>query len=175
MPPRPATPADIPGILAIETLPQYRAFVGRWSEARHRATLAGDDARYFVVDDDCGEGEPAEIAAYAILRGFAESSNAIELKRIAVRTPGCGTGRRFLEDLIRMVFEEFHAHRLFLDVFESNARARHLYESLGFVYEGTLREAALVDGEYHSLCLMSLLRGEYVREYVREYGAQKTS
>lgn len=156
MPLRPATPVDIPAILAIETLPQYRAFVGRWSEDRHHSTLDGKDARYFVVDDDAGG-----IEAFAILRGSAESSNAIELKRIAVRTPERGLGRKFLEELIRMVFEESHAHRLFLDVFESNARARHLYESLGFVYEGTLREAALVDGEYHSLCLMSLLDREY--------------
>jgi len=158
---RPATPADIPGVLAIETLPAYRGFVGQWSEDRHRATMAGDDARYFVMDGDAGEGNSGGISAYAILRGFAESANAIELKRIAVRTPERGTGRKFLEELIRIVFDEFRAHRLFLDVFENNGRARHLYESLGFVYEGKLREAALVDGEYHSLCLMSLLDREY--------------
>ena len=169
MPVRPAAPADIPAILAIETLPEYRAFVGRWTEDRHLAALTGPDARYFVVDGtgaDPADQPSAEIDAYAILRGFAESSNAIELKRIAVRTPGHGLGRRFLEELIRMAFEDFHAHRFFLDVFETNARARHLYESLGFVYEGTLREAALVDGAYHSLCLMSILD--------REYSAQKS-
>ena len=153
---RPATPADIPQILGIEQLPASRQFVGQWSEERHRATLAGPDARYFVVDSEAGEVE-----AYAILRGFAEASNAIELKRIAVRTTERGLGRRFLRELLRMVFEDLKAHRLFLDVFESNARARRLYESLGFVYEGVLREAARVDGQYHSLCLMSLLEQEY--------------
>ena len=161
---RPATPQDIPQIIAIESLPEYRAFVGRWSEDRHLAALTGPDARYFVVDaaGTHPHGQPsAEIAAFAILRGFAESSNAIELKRIAVRTPHRGLGRKFLEELIRIVFEDFRAHRLFLDVFETNARARHLYESLGFVYEGLWREAALVDGVYHSLCLMSILDREY--------------
>lgn len=154
---RAATSADIPAILAIETLPEYRAFVGRWDETRHRVTLAGDDARYFVLEDDAGAVE-----AHAILRGFAESpATNIELKRIAVRTPGQGTGRKFLEEIIRIVFDAHRAHRLFLDVFESNARARHLYESVGFVYEGKLREAALVDGAYHSLCFMSLLDREY--------------
>ena len=172
MPIRPATPADIPAILAIEHLPQYRAFVGRWDAERHHAALTGPDARYFVMESDPGEsasgasesGEKAigNIDAYAILRGFAESPlSNIELKRIAVRTPERGLGRKFLSDLIRIVFDEHHAHRLFLDVFESNTRARHLYESLGFVYEGTLREAALVDGKYHSLRLMSLLDREY--------------
>ena len=66
---RPATPADIPAILAIETLPEYRAFVGRWSEDRHRATLAGDDARYFVVDSDSGE---AELGESPVLRSLVD-------------------------------------------------------------------------------------------------------
>ena len=158
---RPATLADIPAILAIESLPEYRAFIGQWSEDRHRATLTSTDARYFVVDAGGSDQVAGRLAAYAILRGFAESSSAIELKRIAVRTPQRGLGRQILAELIRVVFEEHNAHRLFLDVFESNTRARHLYESLGFVYEGTLREAAFCNGEYHNLCLMSLLDREY--------------
>ncbi len=153
---RPAAPSDIPEILAIERLPQSAQYVGQWSEDRHRATLSSPDARYYVVDADSGS-----LAAYAILRGFAESSNSIELKRIAVRSIERGLGRKLLAELLRIVFEDFHAHRFFLDVFEFNARARHLYESLGFVYEGTLREAALVNGVYHSLRLMSILDREY--------------
>jgi L-amino acid N-acyltransferase YncA len=158
---RPATLADIPAILDLERLPSSREFVGQWNEDRHRATLVSLDARYFVADAIEPHPTANQLAAYAILRGFAESSNSIELKRIAVHTPGRGLGRQFLHALIRTVFEDFKAHRLFLDVFETNARARHVYESLGFVYEGVLREAALVDGQYHSLRLMSLLDREY--------------
>ena len=66
-----------------------------------------------------------------------------------------------MEELIRMAFAEFGAHRLWLDVFEDNARARHLYKSLGFVYEGTLREAARRGTEFCSLHLMSMLDREY--------------
>jgi diamine N-acetyltransferase len=153
---RPATPADISHIAALERLPEYRLFVGQWSEERHLATMTGADARYFVA-----EGENRDLEAFAILRGFAEPNNAIELKRIVVRSPQRGLGRRMMEDLMRMVFAEFKAHRLFLDVFETNTRARHLYESLGFIYEGTLRDAACVDGDYFSLCLMSMLDREY--------------
>ncbi|MFZ0743205.1 MAG: GNAT family N-acetyltransferase [Terracidiphilus sp.] len=125
---RPAILADIPGIVTVERLPTARAFVGQWSEDRHQANLIGGDARYFVSENETGALE-----AYAILRGLNEDSGSIELKRIVVATPGRGLGRKVLEELIRIAFEEFHAHRLFLDVFEDNARARHLYESLGFV------------------------------------------
>lgn len=157
---RPAHPADVPQIAVLERLPQACNFVGQWSEERHLQTLASADARYFV-----SESESGQLQGFAILRGFAEPHRAIELKRIAVATPEHGIGRKMLEALIKMVFEEFAAHRMWLDVFEINARARHVYESLGFVYEGTLREAFCRDGKYFSLLLMSLLD--------REYAAQK--
>jgi diamine N-acetyltransferase len=153
---RSATAADIPGIAVLERTASARAFVGQWSEERHHATLAGPDARYFVHESESGELE-----AYAILRGLAEDSRSIELKRIVVANPGRGTGRTILTELLRIAFEELHAHRVFLDVFDDNARARHLYESLGFVYEGKLRDAALRDGQFCSLRLMSILEHEY--------------
>jgi diamine N-acetyltransferase len=154
---RPAIPTDIPRITEFEGAPGARHFVGQWSDERHRATLTSDDARYFVSETEDGEFE-----GYAIFRGLAETSGAIELKRIVVGAPGRGTGRRILEELIRISFEELHAHRLFLDVYQDNARARHLYESLGFVYEGVMREAARRrDGTYCNLCLMSMLEHEY--------------
>ncbi len=153
---RPAVPTDVSRIVALERMPVALEFVGQWSEERHGATLSGGDARYFVAETETGE-----LAAYAILRGLAETSGAIELKRIVVAVPERGLGRRVLEELIRIAFEDFKAHRLFLDVYEDNARARHLYESLGFVYEGILRDAALRDGTYCDLRLMSILRSEY--------------
>jgi len=153
---RPATPSDIPRILEIERLPVSQDFVGQWSEARHTANLAGSDARYFIAPSASGE-----MQAYAILRGFEEDNRAIELKRIVVAKPDCGLGRKILAELVRLSFRDFGAHRLFLDVYEDNVRARHLYESLGFVYEGVLREAALRDGKFCNLHLMSMLESEY--------------
>ena len=155
---RPARIHDLPEILALESSPGASPFVGQWSEERHRATLASADARYFVADAD-SDG----LAAYVILRGFAESSGSVELKRIVVGSPGQGMGRRLLNELVRIVFEEHHAHRFFLDVFEDNQRARHLYESVGFRCEGTMREAASRDGVWFNLVLMSMLADEYAR------------
>ncbi|MGC1422778.1 MAG: GNAT family N-acetyltransferase, partial [Terracidiphilus sp.] len=114
-----ATPDDIPAILAIERTPFAREFVGQWSEERRRATLAGGDARYYVSETESGE-----VQAYAILRGISEESRAIELKRIVVAVPERGLGRRILRELMRIAFRELGAHRLFLDVYEDNARAR---------------------------------------------------
>lgn len=153
---RPATPADIPRIVTLERLPESRRFVGQWSEERHRRALSDDDTRYLVCESESGD-----VLAYAILRGLSEDSGSIELKRIVVAAPGKGLGRKILEEVIQMVFEDLKAHRLVLDVFEDNARARHLYQRLGFVQEGVLREATLRDGQYLPLHLMSMLKVEY--------------
>jgi diamine N-acetyltransferase len=151
-----ATPDDIPAIVGLERTPMAREFVGQWSEERHRLTLDGGDARYYV-----SEAEWGEVQAYVILRGIRENSRAIELKRIVVGAPERGLGRNILEELIRIAFCELGAHRLFLDVFEDNSRARHLYESLGFQHEGVMREAARRDGHWCNLHLMSILESEY--------------
>lgn len=150
-----ATLADIPAIMALEGNPVARLFVGQWSEDRHRTTLTGGDARYYVNE------QAGNVDAYVILRGLGEDSRSIELKRIVVGRPEQGLGRRILTEIIRIAFRELGAHRLFLDVFEDNARARHLYESLGFKYEGVMRESAQRDGRWFNLHLMSILESEY--------------
>jgi len=152
---RPAVTEDILSIAALEQTPFARQFVGQWSEQRHRATLAGPNARYLVSDAHQGG-----LQAYVILRGLGEDNRAVELKRIVVAAPGQGLGRRILAEVIRIAFEDLQAHRLFLDVYDDNARARHLYESLGF-YEGTMRDAACREGAWHDLHLMSMLEHEY--------------
>jgi diamine N-acetyltransferase len=66
-----------------------------------------------------------------------------------------------LAGILDYVFQELKAHRLWLDVFETNKRAQHVYERLGFRREGILREAIFRDGEFHTQVLMSILDREY--------------
>ena len=151
-----ATINDIPDIVALERLDESQRYVGQWLEDRHGAVLSGADARYYLCTAE--DGSPA---AYVILRGLADSSGSVELKRFVVAAPGNGLGRRILSEVLHIAFEELRAHRFFLDVYDDNARARHLYESLGFKYEGTMRQAAQRKGVWHDLCLMSILEDEY--------------
>ena len=48
--------------------------------------------------------------------------------------------------------------RIELTVRDDNLHARKLYERLGFEHEGVLRRASLVDGQYHDMHAMALLR-----------------
>ena len=58
------------------------------------------------------------------------------LRRIAVVSAGSGFGRPFLAALIDWVFAHTDNARFHLHVRNGNARARHVYASLGFVEEG---------------------------------------
>lgn len=147
---------DIPFILAIEHAPEFREYIGQWTPEEHAAAIVDPDARCMIVMDDS-----AGAVGYAILRGFSFEHRNIELKRIALRAPGKGYGRQALLLLLKFVFDEMGAHRLWLDVFETNLRAQHVYRSLGFQQDGVFREAIYRDGQYHSQLLMSMLDREY--------------
>jgi diamine N-acetyltransferase len=155
---RPALPDDIPAILALEHIAANREFVSAWSEEKHTRMLATADSRYLVAETH------GQFAGYAILLGLESEHRAIELRRILVAHPGTGIGRWMLRSILALAFNELAAHRIWLDVFETNTRAQHVYETLGFRRDGLLREAALVDGAWRSLILMSLLDREYAAQ-----------
>ncbi len=52
-------------------------------------------------------------------------------------------------------------HRVELDVYDFNTRARHIYEKVGFVLEGTKREALLFDDRWIDCHVMGLLASEW--------------
>jgi diamine N-acetyltransferase len=153
---RNASPQDLPHIVELETAPENRSFVGSWPIDVHAHTLSSPDACYLVA-----EGPASQVLGFAILRGLQSEHKSLELKRIVVAQPNQGIGKMILEAVANKAFNDFGAHRLFLDVFTTNPRAQHVYRSFGFREDGVLREAIFRDGGYHSLLLMSLLDHEY--------------
>ena len=161
---RAALPEDVPEIVAIEQIPEYRNYIGAWPAEEHLRAMADTDNEYFVVSGEVHGDEATDgttIEGFAILQGIHSEHRSLHLKRIAVRSPHRGFGRALLEYAMSRAFLAHYAHRFWLDVFETNIRARRVYESYGFRYDGVMREAILRDGEYHTLALMSLLDHEY--------------
>jgi diamine N-acetyltransferase len=153
---RDAVAADIPAIYKLEHRREFNTFIGRWTEEQHTKALADQDFCYLVMTGDAGE-----VVGYAILRGVRSEDRSVELKRIVVDAPGQGLGKMLLRFVARRVFDEWDAHRLWLDVYETNPRAKWVYTEFGFQVEGVMRESSYRDGEYHSQVLMSLLDREY--------------
>jgi hypothetical protein len=63
---RPAAPADIDAVMAIERSPEFELCVGRSEEGEHRAMLDSPSHAYRL-----GIGAGGAIEAFAILRGSA--------------------------------------------------------------------------------------------------------
>ncbi len=153
---RPVRLDDLPLIMAMERLPAYRTLVGNWTEETHQEKMASADFRYLVAESGSGG-----MAGFAILHGVVSAHRSVCLQRIVVGDPNRGVGKLMLRGILDYVFRELKAHRLWLDVFETNTRAQHVYESLGFRRDGLFREAYFRDGEYHTQLLMSILDREY--------------
>lgn len=72
-----------------------------------------------------------------------------------------GYGTDALKTLMRHGFETLNLRRISLQVFESNPRAVNVYERLGFIEEGRLRQSRFIQGRYEDTLIMAILRDEW--------------
>lgn len=157
---RSATLNDIDFIQTQETREEFRTLIKQGSREQHSQNITHPDYRYLIIENEQGERQ-----GYAILSGLTSVNRSICLNRLVIAQPGKGYGKVALRLIIKKVFEEFKAHRFWLDVFEYNHRAKHVYESVGFQTEGLLRDAVKRGNSYHSMFVMSMLEQEYDQKY----------
>lgn len=149
---RPTAPGDLDFVVEAESAPENARWVSVWTRDQHAAALADPDIAHYIIEHQ------GSTVGYVILAGRRSPHDTIEFRRVVVTAKGGGIGRAVVRAVKRLAFEEFGAHRLWLDVNEHNARARALYRSEGFVEEGILRECLRGPEGRESLVVMSLLR-----------------
>lgn len=151
---RPARIADVSAIVALHRLPHVAARLSVPTEEQVRSGLEVPDERDFVVERD---GSVAGSVRCIVSDGWL-----IEIRRVIAGVPRIGLGRFMMREILRWAFERESAHRVFLETEASNLKARRLYESLGFVHEGTWRDGYRhADGTFRDLCAYGLLAAEY--------------
>jgi RimJ/RimL family protein N-acetyltransferase len=113
-----------------------------------------------------------------IERATGEWAGEVVLNELDVRNEACGfrialQGRRFYgrglgTEATTLVtdyaFGVVGVHRIELQVYDFNPRARHVYERVGFVHEGTMRDALRWDGEWIDCHLMGMLASDWERQ-----------
>lgn len=71
-----------------------------------------------------------------------------------------GYGSDTMRTVCRFGFEMMNLHRIELEVYAENHRARRVYEKVGFREEGRRRDALYKFGRYADVVMMGLLEGE---------------
>lgn len=150
-----AEESDLAWILNIEEEAARGGFVSGDTMMRHRQQMNDPTCLYLIAK------RGADPVGYVILRGVSGAQPVIELKRIVVHQRDAGHGQSVLAHLLHKLFEEMKAHRVWLDVIDTNDRAMHVYRKLGFQEEGRLRSAVLRKGEWRDLVVFGLLDSEY--------------
>src|SRR6478609_9559954 len=142
---RPSEPGDIDFVLAAEADPEAAPNIGPRTRERHLQALTNPDEEHLMI---LSEERPV---GFALLTDLTGSNRNFEIHTIVITERGRGFGQAALELIIDRAFEVHGAHRVWLDAVGANARARHVYEKLGFTYEGAWREAwRSADGSYDS-------------------------
>lgn len=138
-------------------LPMSRAKEEQWFEEHLKAR----DDFFFVIE--CRQGEEwLPIGTAGLHRVDWKNSLAtlgISLGKKSFWNQGLGTDA--VRTLVHFAFTELNLHRVQLEVYDFNPRARRCYEKVGFRLEGTRRQALYRQGCYHDIHIMGILREEF--------------
>jgi RimJ/RimL family protein N-acetyltransferase len=154
---RSTTEQDLDYVVSLEQAKANKRFIMPWEWDQHREALSNTDIAHLIIE----MVEENSVIGFVLLAGLENVHQNIEFRRIVIATKGKGYGKKAVKLIKKLAFEEWKAHRLWLDIFEYNHLARHLYISHGFVVEGTLRECYKLGGRFESLVIMSILDIEY--------------
>lgn len=152
---RRATLDDLDYIMKLQYAPDNLKFIVPFDEDYHREILTCADKMDVVVE----EIDTGLAVGYFMLREL--DSPCAEFTHVIIEKKGIGYGREALKLLLGWTFEIKKFHRVWIDCKEYNSVALHLYESLGFVREGILREIILTDGVWENLIVLGMLDREY--------------
>ena len=124
---------------------QVRAWLAKVCQAPDRADWA-----IIRESDDAFLGE-------AVLNELDEENRSVSFRISLAGEFGKGYGTEATRLAVGYAFEVACLHRVHLEVFNHNPRARRVYEKCGFTAEGEHRDALWWDGEWHNTTTMAIL------------------
>ena len=156
---RRANITDVGYIMALQYSPENLKFIVPFDENYHRAIINSDGSE--KLDVIIEELDTGIAAGYFMLRKL--DTPCAEFTHVIIGRKGLGYGREALDLLLDWTFRVKNFHRAWIDCKDYNEIALHLYERVGFVREGLLREYLLTDGVWENLVVLGMLKSEYNR------------
>ncbi|MFJ5547587.1 GNAT family N-acetyltransferase [Streptomyces sp. NPDC093225] len=166
---RPVTAEDVPALLPMFLDPEATRLTG--SHGDHPADPEGlrawygsrgdqDDRLDLAVVDRASD----RVVGEAVLNDWDPDNESCGFRISLVPAAlGRGLGTEATRLIVGHAFEGLGLHRVSLEVYAFNPRARRAYEKVGFVAEGVLRHALLWEGERVDATVMSVLAPEWAR------------
>ena len=168
---KPTELADVPEIVALRNDPStllHLHDVNQYNAAQTEAwlrTLPATSKRYSAFEWLNAPAMPVECGEFLGLvridRIDSVSRNCAIGLDVVAKHRGKGLSAKVYAWLLDYLFHQLNMHMVYLEVLESNERAIHVYERLGFRVDGRLRQRIFRNGTYEDSILMSLLRSEY--------------
>ena len=158
---RPIGPQDAEGFNALRRMPGvFENTLGLPSERVKRnqdgiASLGPDDHNFVAVTPD---GTVIGVVGLKVRPQLRMRHTADVGIFVHTDWQGKGVGTALMQTVLDLADNWLMLVRVELDAFPDNAAAIHLYEKLGFEREGMLRKAAIRNGRYEDLVMMSRIR-----------------
>jgi RimJ/RimL family protein N-acetyltransferase len=131
------------------TAGQLEEIYDRWSTADNRIV-------WVIIDNSAGT-----VVGESVLNELDHHNLCCNFRIWISGARDHGLGTEATRLTMRHAFEEQGLHRVELQVYDFNPRARHVYQKVGFVTEGTKRQALLFDGAWVDAHDMAILAEEW--------------
>jgi RimJ/RimL family protein N-acetyltransferase len=162
---RPVDASDAPGLIQMVREPEVARLTGSHRQfeddelVRWYATRAEHDDRLDLAIVERATGEYVGEVVLGDL-DIHNRSCWFRICMIGPRAFGRGLGTEATRLILGHAFD-VGVHRVELEVYDFNPRARHVYEKVGFRHEGVKRQALHWDGAWIDAHIMSILAPEW--------------
>ncbi|MEV7418170.1 GNAT family protein [Streptomyces sp. NPDC089919] len=165
---RPVTADDVPALLPAFADPEVLRLTGShddgFDEARLREWYGSRGDRPDRLDLAVVDKATGRVIGEAVLNEWDPDNASCSFRILFVPgTYGRGLGTEATRLIVGHGFERIGLHRISLEVYAFNPRARRAYEKAGFVAEGVLRDALRWEGEWVDATVMAVLAPDWFR------------
>ncbi len=141
-----STHEDIPFIISCENSETHK-YLHSWTNDVHKKNMGDKNFIYLS-----GLDENREIAGYSLLKKSNEKT--IEYMRVASKVPNIGFGKPFMKAVLNYLIQQTSYEKIWLDVYEANERARHVYRSIGFIETSKVQPPDTIPCNFGRLVVM---------------------
>ena len=131
------------------TVEHLKEVYERWSTAHDRIV-------WVIV-----ERETERVVGEAVLNDLDEGNRSCGFRIWISGASGRGLGTEATQLAVGHAIEDQGLNRVELEVYDFNPRARHVYEKVGFVHEGTRRSALRYNNEWVDAHIMSIIASDW--------------